>query len=97
MDMSRRSFLRNASLSVAAAGTAVTVAPGMLGLAGSAAPEVTTVVDNGAAVGGGIGVDGPVVAHIVDASNGTVAVYHGVREVIVQSPSLVSALTSALR
>ena len=91
MDMSRRSFLRNASLSVAAAGTAVTVAPGMLGLAGSAAPEVTTVVDNGAAV------DGPVVAHIVDASNGTVAVYHGVREVIVQSPSLVSALTAALR
>jgi hypothetical protein len=92
MDMSRRSFLRNASLSVAAAGTAVTVAPGMLGLAGSAAPEVTTIVDSGAAE-----VDGPVVAHVVDASNGTVAVYHGVREVIVRSPSLVSALTSALR
>jgi len=26
-----------------------------------------------------------------------VAVYHGMREVVVQSPSIVSALTSALR
>jgi hypothetical protein len=91
MDMSRRSFLRNASLGVAAAGTAVTVAPGLIGLAGSAAPDVTTLVDGNAEV------DGPVVAHVVDASNGTVAVYHGVREVIVQSPSLVRALTAALR
>ena len=89
--MSRRSFLRNASVSVAAAGTVAAV-PGVLGLAGSAAaPEVTTVVD------GASEVEGPVVAHVVDASNGTVAVFHGVREVIVHSPSLVSALTSALR
>jgi hypothetical protein len=93
MDMSRRSFIRNASLSVAAAGTAATVAPGLLGLGGAAAPEVTTLVDEG----GAAAVDGPVVAHVVDASSGTVAVYHGVREVIVQSPSLVSALTAALR
>jgi hypothetical protein len=90
--MSRRSFIRNASVSVAAAGTVAAV-PGVLGLAGTAAaPETTTIVDGAAA-----DVEGPVVAHVVDASNGTVAVFHGVREVIVQSPSLVSALTSALR
>jgi hypothetical protein len=90
MDISRRSFLRNASVGVAAAGTAAAVAPGILSL-GGAAPEITGVADES------LSVDGPVVAHVVDASNGTVAVYHGVREVIVHSPSLVSALTSALR
>ncbi len=85
--------MRNASVGVAAAGTAVAVAPGMLGLAGSVAgPELSTVVDGSAG-----DVEGPVVAHVVDASSGTVAVYHGLREVIVQSPSIVSALTSALR
>ena len=90
--MSRRSFLRNASVGVAAAGTAAAV-PGMLGLAGTAAgPEVTSVLDGTASE-----VEGPVVAHVIDASSGTVAVYHGMREVVVQSPSIVSALTSALR
>ena len=92
MEMSRRNFLRNASVSVAAAGTAAAV-PGVLGLAGSVAgPDVATVIDSTAP-----DVEGPVVAHVVDASTGTVAVYHGLREVVVQSPSLVSALTSALR
>ena len=95
MDMSRRSFLRHASVGAAAAGAAATMAPGLLGLAGSAGPEVTTVVDE---TGGGAGaLDGPLVAHVVDASKGTVAVYHGAQEVIVQSPSLVRALTAALR
>jgi hypothetical protein len=90
--MSRRSFLRNATVGVAAAGTAAAV-PGMLGLAGAASgPEVTSVVDSTAS-----DVEGPVVAHVIDASNGTVAVYHGLREVVVQSPSIVSALTSALK
>jgi hypothetical protein len=41
-------------------------------------------------------VEGPVVAHVIDASNGTVAVYHGTQEVIVHSPNLVSALHAAL-
>ena len=90
--MSRRSFLRNASVGVAAAGTVAAV-PGVLGLAGTAAgPEVNSVVDGAAS-----DVEGPVVAHVIDASNGTVALYHGTREVVVQSPSIVSALTSALR
>jgi hypothetical protein len=71
----------------------VAAVPGVLGLAGTAAgPEVSTFVDGTAS-----DVEGPVVAHVIDASNGTVAVYHGVREVVVQSPSIVSALTSALR
>ena len=93
MDMSRRSFLRHASVGAAAAGAAATMAPGLLGLAGSAGPEVTTVVDDA----GGGALDGPLVAHVVDASKGTVAVYHGAQEVIVQSPSLVRALTAAIR
>ena len=93
MDMSRRSFLRHASLGAAAAGAAATVGPSLLGMAGSAAPEVTTVVDDT----GADAVEGPLVAHVVDASKGTVAVYHGAQEVIVQSPSLVRALTAAVR
>jgi len=93
MDMSRRSFLRHASVGAAAAGAAATLAPGLAGLVGSAGPEVAPVVDDA----GADAVDGPLVAHVVDASKGTVAVYHGAEEVIVQSPSLVRAITGAIR
>jgi len=93
MDMSRRRFLRHASLGAAAAGAAATLAPGLAGLVSTSGPEVTTVVDDA----GTQAVDGPLVAHVVDASKGTVAVYHGAQEVIVQSPSLVRAITAAVR
>jgi len=90
MTISRRIFLRNASVGVAAAGTAA-AAPGLMSLAG------TELSSDGAAVGSLPSVEGPIVAHVVDASTGTVAVYHGTEEVIVHNPSLVSALHAALR
>ena len=104
MAISRRKFLRDASMGAAAVGTAAAWAPGLLGLASSEGPGVSSDVSSVASVASLEGpaaasvasVDGPVVAHVVDAANGTVAVYHGTQEVIVHSPSLVSALQSAL-
>jgi hypothetical protein len=90
MAISRRRFLRDASVGAAAVGTAATWAPGVLGVASSAGPEVASDASSVASV------EGPVVAHVIDASSGTVAVYHGTQEVIVHSPSLVSALHAAL-
>ena len=94
MAITRRRFLRDASVGAAAAGTAAAWAPGLLGLASSAGPEVSSDALSVASV---VSADGPVVAHVIDASSGTVAVYHGTQEVIVHSPSLVSALHAALR
>ena len=91
MAISRRRFLRDASMGAAAIGTAAAWAPGLAGLASSSGPEVSSDVSSVASV------EGPVVAHVIDASSGTVAVYHGTEEVIVHSPSLVSALHGALR
>ena len=100
MAITRRRFLRDASVGAAAAGTAAAWAPGLLGLASSAGPEVSSdapSVASVASVASVVSADGPVVAHVIDASSGTVAVYHGTQEVIVHSPSLVSALHAALR
>jgi hypothetical protein len=97
MAITRRRFLRDASVGAAAAGTAAAWAPGLLGLASSAGPEVSSDAPSVASVASIASADGPVVAHVIDASNGTVAVYHGTQEVIVHSPNLVSALHAALR
>jgi hypothetical protein len=104
MAISRRRFLRDASVGVAAAGAVGAWAPGLTGLGASAGPEVSSLPTSFspevpaaiASVASEPAVDGPVVAHVIDASNGTVAVYHGTQEVIVHSPSLVSALHAAL-
>ena len=100
MTISRRRFLRDASMGAAAVGTAAAWAPGLLGLASSEGAEVSSdapALGSTVASAGSVGeVGGPVVAHIIDASNGTVAVYHGTEEVIVHNPSLVSALHAAL-
>ncbi|HZQ86595.1 MAG TPA: twin-arginine translocation signal domain-containing protein [Acidimicrobiales bacterium] len=101
MGITRRRFLRDASVGAAAVGTAAAWAPGMLGLASSDAPDIGSLSSGSASVASlastTASVEGPVVAHIVDASSGTVAVYHGTQEVIVHSPGLVSALHAALR
>ncbi|HVM65641.1 MAG TPA: hypothetical protein VMU14_12330 [Acidimicrobiales bacterium] len=103
MAISRRRFLRDASMGVAAAGAVGAWAPGLAGMGASTAPEVSSVPSLSAEVPAAISsvasvpaVEGPVVAHVIDASNGTVAVYHGTQEVIVHSPNLVSALHAAL-
>jgi hypothetical protein len=104
MAISRRRFLRDASVGAAAVGTAAAWAPGLLGMASADGPEVSSDVSSSASVASSVAssaasigpAEGPVVAHIIDASNGTVAVYHGTQEVIVHSPSLVSALHAAL-
>ncbi|HLX88984.1 MAG TPA: twin-arginine translocation signal domain-containing protein [Acidimicrobiales bacterium] len=104
MAISRRKFLRDASVGAAAVGTAAAWAPGLVGLAASDGPEVSSDVSSSASsVASSVAsvnplgpVEGPVVAHVVDAANGTVAVYHGTQEVIVHSPGLVSALHAAL-
>lgn len=89
-DLTRRGFLRTASISAAVAGGAVAAG-------GIALPLVE---DAGAAVGdmpGAATVDGPVVAHLIDPSSGTVAVYHGDRVVTVVNQSLAHAMAAVVR
>jgi hypothetical protein len=95
--MSRRRFIRNASIGAAAAGTAVAL-PGLVAPA-SAAPLAGWAHAAGpaAAGSGGGGGRGPIVAHIVDASTGQVAVMFGNSEVIRHDPALVQALLQAAR
>jgi hypothetical protein len=90
--MSRRKFLRNASWGAAAAGTAV-AAPGIFGPGGG---STAATVSSGANFETGSVSGGPVVAHVLDASAGKVAVYQGTRQVVVQDATLTRALTAAL-
>jgi hypothetical protein len=93
--MSRRRFIRNASLGAAAAGTAAAL-PGFVGPA-SAAPLAAGLTHGGVAQAGGG--SGPValVAQVVDASSGEVAVLFGTTEVVRHDPALVQALLQAAR
>jgi hypothetical protein len=93
--MSRRRFIRNASLSAAAAGTAVAL-PNLVGSAAAAAPLASGPARVGAATTAGSG-RGPLVAHVVDASTGQVALLFGDSEVVRYDPPLVQALLQAAR
>ena len=90
-ELTRRRFLRNASIGAVAAGVA------------AAGPAVTEVLTSGAAASDGAatgtadqGMSG-LVAHVVDANSGTVAVYWGTNEAVIHAPDVVRALSSAAR
>ena len=80
-DISRRRFLRNASLGAAAVGTAAVVGPAAFNVA-TASGDVKHAA-NGAGVVQPVAVKPgtKVVAEIVDASSGTIAIYVGTRKI----------------
>jgi hypothetical protein len=88
-NISRRRFIRDASIGVAAAGAAATVAPALVGtgsLAG-AAPAATP--------SGEPSTEGPIVAHVVNARTGEIAIYVGTREVRYKNATVARQLTAA--
>jgi len=100
-DISRRRFIRNTSIGVAAAGTVAT-APGLLIASPAVAADrhrsgpspssgwpldVVPSVNAPASTG--------VVAHVVDASSGLIAVYAGTKEFVIHDTALAQALINA--
>ena len=89
-EISRRRFIRDASISAAAAGTAVTFAPGLVaGASAATAPSATTAPNSSTA--------GPVLAYLVDASTGELAVLVGTREMRVFDKSFAQKLKAAAK
>jgi hypothetical protein len=84
---SRRNFLRNSSLTVAAAGVAATLPAG----AAQALADAPRPLPNDASV------DEPVVAHVRDLRRGEVVLYTGEREVTITDRRLASLLYHATR
>jgi hypothetical protein len=84
-------------MGAAAAGAAAAI-PGGLTLAGTAAGEATVASEavTAAPVTAEIA-GGPVVAQVLDAGSGTVAVYHGTNEVVLQDHGLAQALVKAFK
>jgi hypothetical protein len=91
-EVSRRNFVMGASLGVVAAAAA----PTLVGLGGASLPKAEAAPAPVDAGGATIPSGGPVVAHLLDADSGKVAVYQGSREVIINDPALVRALAAAL-
>ena len=86
-DVDRRTFLKRGSLVAAAAGVAAAIPLGTDALGSPAA---------GAAEPGPVDMPDPVVAHVIDARTGTIALYVGDREVTVQDRRLAAQLVNAV-
>ncbi len=97
-EVSRRSFLRNSGLAVAAAGVMSQVP--LLGnfvTAGEADVPAATDAATGAAGEGTASLTGPLVAHVRDLSTGEIGIFNGTREVIYHDPQLAARLFRAAR
>jgi len=99
-DMSRRRFLRNASLATAAAGAVAVAGPSALGLSSAPAAAATTGTHGSkgqAAFGPSLQPSDEVMAHVVDEASGTIALYSGTRKVTFQDRAVTEALLKALQ
>jgi hypothetical protein len=98
-DISRRRFLRNASVGAAAVGTVAVVGPSALGAATASAAPLSAkglLHDQGAAAGSRPS-GKQVMAHVVDDSSGTVSLYVGTKKVTFKDHALTEALLKASR
>jgi len=102
-EITRRRFIRDASLGAAAVGTVAAAGPALLGSVGNAT-EAVTASEAATAATASVGADtaaatsgGTILAHLLDAESGTFAVYFGTQEVTIQSPELAQKLASATR
>ncbi len=101
-DMSRRRFLRNGSLTMAAA-AAVSAIPGVPALlcdaeadAPAAGSAGAAAASSGPALSDAAGLDSPVTAHVSDLS-GELNLFVGDRTVVLRDPALVARILSAAR
>lgn len=94
--ISRRRFLRDASLGAAAVGTVAVVGPSALGIAtapgAAAAPLARREESDAPRLGSGT----EVMAHVVDGRSGTISIYSGTKQVTFQNRAVTDALLKAL-
>ena len=94
--ISRRRFLRDASLGAAAVGAIAAVGPSALGLAtASAAPAPDASHEHSVASSSSPGTE--VMAHVVDRSSGTISIYSGTQKVTFQNRAVTETLLKALQ
>jgi hypothetical protein len=90
--LSRRSFFKHAGVAAAVAGT-VAVVPGVIGASDVASAARPAAPLNDAE----LAASEPVVAHLVDARTGEIAVYVGSREVTLRDRDMATRLLRAAR
>ncbi|MGH9302153.1 MAG: hypothetical protein ACRD0I_08690 [Acidimicrobiales bacterium] len=90
-NLTRRSFLAQASAGAVIAGAAVTAPSLFTGAQASASPRPT------GSSGPIATTDGPVVAYLKDASSGNISILVGSREIQYQDPHLASVLAGMAR
>lgn len=99
--ISRRVFLRNASLGAAAVGTVAVVGPSVFSAAtasGAAASPLAAGASSGllaSAPRPSAGAE--VMAHIIDDRSGTISLYAGTDKVVIKDRAITEALLKALR
>lgn len=100
-DISRRRFLRHASLGAVAVGTVAAVGPSvfstMTASGASATPVGAAVLTKDHTLSEARGPQPELMAHIVDQSSGTIALYSGTRMVTFQDRAVTDALLKALQ
>jgi len=97
-DISRRRFIRDASFGAAAASAVAMAGPGLISATETTAADTTAVDATGAAaadVTGAAAFDGPLVAHVVNAQTGEMAIYVGTREISYTDPAIARQIAAA--
>lgn len=99
--ISRRRFLRHASLGAAGLGALAVVGPSALAAtsasSAAAAPLSTRALSSDGGLAASRAPGAEVMAHIVDDSSGTISVYSGTTKTTLQDRALADALLKALR
>jgi len=97
-EVTRRSFLRNSGLAMAAAGVMSQVPLlGNLVTAGEADAPAATDAATAVTGDGTAALTEPLVAHVRDLSTGEIGIFNGTREVIYHDPQLAARLFRAAR
>ena len=96
--ISRRRFLRDASLGAAAAGALAVVGPQALGsVTASASPLHSGTASGHGTAPASTATGTNVMVHLVDDNSGTISLYSGTRKVTVRDRALAEALLKSAR
>lgn len=95
--ISRRVFLRNATVGAAAVGAAAAIGPSALGLSSANAQTLNTTRTERAGMSDAAAPEAEVMAHVANDRSGTISLYTGTRKVTIQDRALSQALLKALR
>jgi hypothetical protein len=95
--ISRRRFLRDASLGAAAVGAIAAVGPSALSLATASSAAAAPVTSHEQSVASSPSPETEVIAHVVDRSSGTISIYSGTQKVTFQNRAVTETLLKALR